>query len=147
FTSTARGECIAFSEDGRRWRELDALPAVKHAGRDPKLVWYEKGKHWVMAVYDEFEKKQWIAFYTSPDLKKWTFASRIEGFHECPDLFELPVSNFPLSGDPPKAKWVLYGADGQYLLGDFDGKTFKSDLWKKKQLWYGNFYAAQTFDN
>ena len=44
-----------------------------------------------MAVYDEHDGKQWIAFYTSPDLKKWTFASRIEGFFECPDLFELPV--------------------------------------------------------
>ena len=44
-----------------------------------------------MAVYDESDGKRWIAFYTSPDLKTWTFRSRIEGFYECPDLFELPV--------------------------------------------------------
>ena len=31
-----------------------------------------------MAVYTEADKKQWIAFYTSPDLKEWKFASRIE---------------------------------------------------------------------
>jgi fructan beta-fructosidase len=41
---------------------------------------------------------------------------------------------------------VLYAADGKYLLGDFDGKEFKPDFKEKKQLWYGKFYAAQTFD-
>ncbi|HSQ58076.1 MAG TPA: 2,6-beta-D-fructofuranosidase, partial [Gemmata sp.] len=143
YTSTGRGECIAYSNDnGRTWTEYDKNPVVKHQGRDPKLVWYEKGKHWVMAVYDEFEKKQWIAFYTSPDLKTWTFASRIEGFFECPDLFEMRVGV-----DGPGMKWILHGADGKYLVGDFDGKEFKPDHKKKQQLWFGKFYAAQTFDN
>jgi fructan beta-fructosidase len=143
YTSTGRGECIAFSTDrGRTWTEYDKNPVVKHAGRDPKLVWYEPGKHWVMAVYDEFEGKRWIASHTSPDLKNWTFASRIEGFYECPDLFPMPVN-----GDPERTKWVLYGADGKYLTGDFDGKAFKPDAKEKKQLWYGRFYAAQTFEN
>jgi fructan beta-fructosidase len=145
YTSTGRGECIAFSTDnGRSWKEYDKNPVVKHVGRDPKLIWHEKAKHWVMAVYTEADKKQWIAFYTSPDLKEWKFASRIEGFYECPDLFELPV--FDLTGKAG-TKWVLYAADGKYLLGDFDGKEFKPDFKEKKQLWYGNFYAAQTFDN
>ena len=141
FTSTGRGECIAHSNDnGRTWTEHDKNPVLKHAGRDPKLVWYEKGKHWVMAVYDEFQGKQWIAFHTSPDLKAWTFTSRIEGFFECPDLFEMAVGGEEL-------KWVLYAANGKYMVGDFDGKTFKSDFKEKRQLWYGNFYAAQTFEN
>ncbi|MBX9580690.1 MAG: glycoside hydrolase family 32 protein [Gemmataceae bacterium] len=144
YTSTGRGECMAYStDDGRSWTEYEKNPVVEHQGRDPKLVWYEKGKHWVMAVYDEHDKKQWIAFYTSPDLKAWTFASRIDGFFECPDLFERQVGLEAGGG----TKWVLYGADGKYLLGDFDGKTFTPDSEEKKQLWYGNFYAAQTFDN
>ncbi|MBX9622922.1 MAG: glycoside hydrolase family 32 protein [Gemmataceae bacterium] len=144
YTSTGRGECMAYStDDGRSWTEYDGNPVVKHQGRDPKLVWYEKGRHWVMAVYDEADKRQWIAFYTSPDLKAWTFASRIDGFFECPDLFELPVGG--RRGGTPK--WVLYAADGKYLLGEFDGKTYTPDFKDKKQLWYGNFYAAQTFDN
>ena len=59
FTSTARGECIAYSNDsGHTWTEYDKNPVLKHVGRDPKLVWYEKGNHWVMAVYDEFQGKQ-----------------------------------------------------------------------------------------
>jgi fructan beta-fructosidase len=146
YTSTGRGECIAYSTDkGRTWKEYDKNPVVKHTGRDPKLVWYEKGKHWVMAVYTEADKKQWIAFHTSPDLKEWKFASRIEGFFECPDLFELPV--FDERQNLVGRKWVLYAADGKYLTGDFDGKVYKPDSSEKKQLWYGRFYAAQTFDS
>jgi fructan beta-fructosidase len=145
FTSTGRGECIAFSDDrGRSWREFEHNPVVKHAGRDPKLLWHEPTKRWVMAVYDEQAGKQWIAFYVSPDLKKWEFTSRIEGFYECPDLFELPVIG--LKGDKLKPQWVLYGADGQYSVGDFDGRTFAA-AGPKQTLWYGNFYAAQTYDN
>lgn len=145
YTSTGRGECIAFSTDkGRTWTEYDKNPVVKHVGRDPKLIWHEPTKSWVMAVYTEAEKKQWIAFYTSPDLKAWTFASRIDGFFECPDLFSLAVDGADARG---ASRWVLYAADGKYLLGDFDGKTFKPDFKEKKQLWYGRFYAAQTFDN
>ena len=116
---------------------------VKHAGRDPKLVWYEPTQHWVMAVYDETAGKQGIAFHTSPDLKNWTLQSKIDGFFECPDLFELPVD-----GDAGRSRWVLYAADGKYVLGDFDGQAFHPTSGKDKlQVWYGNFYAAQSFSN
>jgi fructan beta-fructosidase len=93
-----------------------------------------------MAVYDEHANKQWIAFYTSPDLKRWEYRSRIEGFFECPDIFELPIAG------TSHRRWVLYGADGQYVLGDFDGAEFRPGG-GKQQLWFGNFYAAQTFSN
>jgi fructan beta-fructosidase len=142
FTSTGRGECIVYSNDaGRSWREYAGNPVVKHAGRDPRLLWRLASKSWVMAVYDEHQGGKYIAFYTSPDLKSWAFQSRIAGFYECPDLFELPVD-----GDPRTTKWVLYAADGKYVLGRFDGKTFHPEP-GKHQLWYGNFYAAQTFSN
>jgi fructan beta-fructosidase len=141
YTSTGRGECIAFSNDrGRTWNEYSGNPVVKHAGRDPRLLWHNESKQWVMAVYDEHDGKQWIAFYSSPDLMKWTFQSRIVGFFECPDLYELSVEG------KQERKWVLSAADGKYLLGTFDGKEFKSDG-AKRQVWYGNVYAAQTFSN
>ena len=92
FTSTGRGECIAYYVPGASrpfFSEYEKNPVVKHQGRDPKLLWHKASSRWIMAVYDEFEGKQWIAFYSSPDLKVWTFESRIEGFFECPDLFEL----------------------------------------------------------
>jgi fructan beta-fructosidase len=142
FTSTGRGECIVYSNDnGKTFQEYDKNPVVKHAGRDPRLLWHEPTKKWIMAVYDEFEGKRWIAFYSSPNLKDWTFESRIDGFFECPDLFELPVT-----GEPNQRMWVLYAADGKYVLGEFDGKKFTPHV-GKHQLWHGNFYAAQTFSN
>jgi fructan beta-fructosidase len=143
FTSTGRGECVAYSNDrGRTWTENDGNPVVKHRGRDPKLIWHAATRKWVMAVYDERDgAARDVAFYTSPDLKKWEFQSRIEGFFECPDLYPLGVD-----GDAKKVKWVLSAADGQYLIGQFDGTRFVKES-GKHQLWYGNFYAAQTFDS
>jgi fructan beta-fructosidase len=143
YTSTGRGECVAFSGDrGRTWTDFKDDPVVKHNGRDPRLLWHEPSKQWVMTVYDETDGKKWIAFYNSPDLKKWAFQSRIEGFYECPDLFEAPIEG----GDGAR-KWVLYSGDAKYVVGEFDGKTFTPDQPAKQQLWYGNFYAAQTYGN
>ncbi|MFL5339099.1 MAG: GH32 C-terminal domain-containing protein [Gemmataceae bacterium] len=142
FTSTARGECLIFSQDGgRTWTEAANNPVVKHVGRDPKVIWHEPTRRWVMAVYDEFQGKQRIAFHSSADLKDWKFESRIEGFFECPDFFELPVA-----GDAKTRKWVLSAADGKYVLGQFDGREFKPET-PKLQVWHGNFYAAQTYSD
>jgi fructan beta-fructosidase len=141
-TSTGRGECIAYSNDrGRTWTEYAGNPVVKHQGRDPRLLWHAPTKQWVMALYHEEGKSQSIAFHTSPDLKTWTYRSRIDGFYECPDLFELPVD-----GDASKTRWVLLAADGKYLLGAFDGSEFKPDG-GKHTLWHGAFYASQTYSN
>jgi fructan beta-fructosidase len=145
FTSTGRGECVGYyvpDASRQSFHEARENPVVKHQGRDPRLLWHKPTNRWVMAVYDELEGKQWIAFYSSPDLKRWTFESRIEGFFECPDLFELPVV-----GEPGRTRWVLHGADGAYVLGQFDGRKFTPDSATKHRLWYGNFYAAQTFSD
>jgi fructan beta-fructosidase len=144
YTSTGRGECIAFSGDrGRTFTDFDGNPVVKHGGRDPKVIWYAPGRHWVMAVYDERQGSKGIAFHTSPDLKAWTFAGRIDGYFECPELFEAP-----LAGEPGESRWVVYAADGAYAVGAFDGKTFTPEHEGKHRLNYGNaFYASQTYSN
>ncbi|MBN2505563.1 MAG: GH32 C-terminal domain-containing protein [Verrucomicrobia bacterium] len=143
YTSTGRGECIVFSNDrGRTWLEYAGNPVVRHEGRDPRLLWHAATRRWVMAVYDEAEGKRWIAFYKSPDLKAWTFASRIEGFFECPDLFELP-----LDGNPQVRKWVLTAASSEYRLGQFDGRTFTPETPMLPGHRGNAFYAAQTFSD
>src|ERR1044071_8512526 len=143
FTSTGRGECIVYSNDrGRNWTEYEGNPVVKHSGRDPRLLWHEPTHRWVMALYDEYNNKKWIAFYTSPDLKKWEFASRVEGFYECPDFFRLAVD-----GDASKSKWVLTAASSEYIVGLFDGKTFIADTPKLPGHRGKGYYAAQTFSN
>lgn len=142
-TDTDAGEVIAYSVDnGRSLTMFDDNPVLQHQGRDPKLIWHEPTERWVMAVYDEHDQKRCIAFYTSPDLKDWEFQSRLDGYFECPDLFPLAVD-----GDASDTRWVVYGADGKYALGDFDGQTFTPEHEGKHQLWYGDFYAAQTYDN
>jgi fructan beta-fructosidase len=144
FTSTGRGECIVYSRDrGRTWTEYEKNPVVRHNGRDPRLLWYAPGKHWVMAVYTE-DGGRAIAFYRSGNLKEWTYSSRIEGFFECPDLFELPLQGEAKA--PTESRWILYAADGNYLVGRFDGKEFVKES-GKHELWHGNFYAAQTFSD
>jgi fructan beta-fructosidase len=143
FTSTGRGECIVFSNDhGRTWTEYEGNPVVKHQGRDPKLVWHEPTHQWVMALYDESENRRWITFHTSPDLKHWTYQSRIGGFFECPDLFELPVD-----GNPANRKWVLTAASSEYRIGQFDGKTFTPETSMLPGHRGKGFYAAQTYSD
>jgi fructan beta-fructosidase len=143
YTSTGRGECIVFSNDrGRTWSEFNGNPVVRHTGRDPRLLWHSPTKRWVMVVYDELDGKRWIAFYTSADLKRWKFQSRIEGFYECPDLFELPVD-----GKPAQKLWVLTAASSEYRLGTFDGHQFTPQTPMLPGHRGNASYAAQTYSD
>jgi len=143
YTSTGRGECIVFSNDrGLTWTEFSGNPVVKHEGRDPRLLWHSPTKRWVMAVYDELDGKRWIAFYTSADLKQWQYQSRIEGFFECPDFFELPVK-----GKPAQKLWVLTAASSEYRLGTFDGRQFTPQTPMLPGHRGNAFYAAQTYSD
>lgn len=143
YTSTGRGECIAFSNDrGRTFTDYSGNPVVKHEGRDPRLLWHAPSKRWVMAVYDELDHKRWIAFYTSADLKEWTYESRIEGFFECPDMFELPVD-----GKSTHKLWVLTAGSSEYMVGIFDGHQFTPQTPKLPGHRGNAFYAAQTYSD
>ena len=103
-----------------------------------------------LAVYDHVE------FYTSKDLKKWTFYSKfgeLEGTHhgvwECPELFELPVRG------TEEKRWVLLVNDQgsskiQYFIGRFEGKKFVSENPRSLHLMLDggtDNYAAQSFSN
>jgi fructan beta-fructosidase len=162
FTSTARGECIAYSnDDGATWTEFEGNPIIRHGldGRDSKLLWHSLSRQWVIAVYSvrageeqTAPRRNGLAFYTSPDLKSWQERSWIEGHFECPDLFALPVD-----GDPNRAKWVLSCAPGYYYIGEFDGSRFIPESTRLPAPAGGGanasgynpppFYAAQTFSN
>ncbi|MDP7286352.1 MAG: glycoside hydrolase family 32 protein [Phycisphaerae bacterium] len=139
-----RGESIAYSTDtGKTWKYYENNPIIKHSGRDPKLMWYEPGKHWVIAVFDQNkEHGKNIALYTSKDLKTWTLTGNIPGYYECAEIFELPVD-----GDKTKTKWVIFAADARYALGTFDGKKFVPEHEGKHRVHYGSYYASQCFSN
>ena len=65
----------------------------------------------------------------------------MKGFHECPELFDLPVD-----GKPDDTRWVVFDAGGKYIIGRFDGKVFTPDHEGKHQVHYGRYYASQTFN-
>lgn len=136
-------QCIAYSLDnGRTFKKYDGNPVIDSGKkwntrdtRDPKVFRY--GDHWVMVL----NERDGHSIYTSSNLKDWTYSSHVTGFWECPELFELPVD-----GNPDNTMWVMYGASGTYMLGDFDGYTFTPRS-GKHVFTAGTGYAAQTFNN
>jgi len=136
---------IAYSTDGRTFTKYSGNPVLKQitgGNRDPKVIWHEPTQKWVMVLYVELGGVHTIHFFTSPNLKDWTFASKTDGFFECPDFFELPVD-----GDASRRKWVLLGASSEYRVGIFDGQKFISESPKVPGHRGKGFYAAQSFSD
>ena len=78
---------VAFSFDkGQTFTKYEGNP-ILGPNRDPKVFWYEPSKTWVMVLYDD----NFTAIYNSRDLKKWEYKSKVKGFYECPEFFELAV--------------------------------------------------------
>ncbi len=154
---------LAYSNDrGRTWTKYAQNPVLDlHMSdfRDPKVLWSEHGKRWVMAVSLPNDHK--IRFYGSTDLKHWQALSDFgpagasSGQWECPELFELPVES-----KAGQTRWVLKvglnpgalqgGSGEQYFVGQFDGTRFINDNPPTLTLWtdYGkDCYCALTFNN
>jgi fructan beta-fructosidase len=138
-------QALAHSTDGRNFTKFSGNPVLKQitgGNRDPKVLWHEPTKQWVMTLYVETNQVHSIFFFASPNLKDWTYLSRTDGFFECPDFFELPVD-----GDAAKKKWVLTAANSEYMVGSFDGTKFTPETPKLKGHLGRGFYAAQTFSD
>lgn len=149
---------IAYSlDDGKTWTKYAQNPVLTNPGisdfRDPKVMWYEPGKKWIMTL----ATKDRITFYSSTDLKAWKRESDFGqnagahgGVWECPDLFALD--------DNGSEVWVLIaninpggpnlGSGTQYFLGSFDGHAFTTSQTETKWLDYGpDDYAGITWSN
>jgi len=149
FTSTGRGECLAYSNDnGRTLREWEGNPFLVHTGRDPKITWFEKTQRWVLIIYEELDNgERGYAFYDSPDLKRWTRRSFLSGYFECPELFQLA-----LDGDTKDLRWVIHGCKWEQsrstcLVGQFDGQTFTAEAENLHAHYGPRYYAAQAFSD
>ena len=144
YTNDGRHEtqCLAYSLDrGRTLTKYAGNPVVDshakwqtHDTRDPRLLWYAPARHWVMVL----NERNGHSIYTSDNLRDWSYQSHVTGFWECPDLVELPVD-----GNPGQTMWLLYGASGTYMLGQFDGRVFTPSSGKHCYT-SGTIYAAQT---
>ena len=145
-------QCIAHSTDGRNFTKYSGnpvIPQVTGGNRDPKVMWHETSKKWVLVLYVELPNRgHTVHFYTSPNLKEWTLASVTDGIRgsnylfECPDFFELPVD-----GDPKNRRWVLLGANSEYGVGTFDGTRFTPEHSRLPGHRGQGFYAPQTFSD
>ncbi len=133
-------QALAYSTDGGlTWTKYSANPVLNINSqnfRDPKVFWYAPSHRWLMVVARSDLRQ--VEFYSSPNLKNWTYlsdfgpAGSITGVWECPDLFPLKVD-----GNPHRTKWVLVanvnpgapagGSGTQYFVGQFDGTHFTSD--------------------
>lgn len=162
YTSAAdrQVQSMAYSLDNgmtfQKYGRNPVLTSTQRDFRDPKLVWHEPSKRWVMilAVGQEMQ------FYSSTNLRDWTLESRFgegQGAHggvwECPDLLEMS-----LDGTDQK-RWVLIcnlnpggpfgGSATQYFVGTFDGKRFVNESpGVTKWMDYGkDHYATVTWNN
>ena len=152
-------QSIAYSTDnGRTFTKYENNPVLVSEARDfrdPKVFWYEGTKRWIMVL----AVGQEMQFFSSPNLKDWTFESSFgkgHGAHgnvwECPDLFELPVEG------TNEKKWVLLCSLGdgpfgdsatQYFVGSFNGKEFVNESPSKTKWmdWGKDHYATVTWSD
>jgi fructan beta-fructosidase len=138
-------QCIAYSNDrGRTWTKYAGNPVIPNvigSNRDPKVVWHAPTRRWIMTLFLDGST---YGFLSSADLKKWTLLHQISvpKVGECPDFFEMPVEN-----EPGVAKWVWTGANGNYLVGTFDGERFTPEVMTQPLSYGANYYAVQTFSD
>ena len=151
---------IAYSNDkGRTWTKYEGNPVIDNPGirdfRDPKVIWYEDTKSWIMVV----AALDHLMIYGSKDLKSWSVLSKFgknigshDGVWECPDLF-------PLKDENGKEHWVILqnmnpgnpngGSGLQYFIGDFDGTEFtiNEDFMKLLGTLPANTPKGEVFEN
>ncbi|MFY7840328.1 MAG: glycoside hydrolase family 32 protein [Lacibacter sp.] len=149
----AWGQYLSWTNDGRTFKKMGekaVVPRINKDNRDPKVIWHEPTKKWVMVFWVERgnDEQHSMQFLTSPDLINWTPASSFNGgkgndryLFECPEFYELTVEG------TNEKKWVLTGANSQYAIGTFDGKTFVPTQERLQGQYGRDFYAAQTFSD
>lgn len=139
-------QCMAYSTDGgTTFTYYDQNPVIRNlhnANRDPKVVWDEDSRQWIMSLY--MDEGYDFALFASTDLKQWRHLSTftLDGVAECPGFEPLPVD-----GDTERKKWIFFGANGNYRIGSFDGKAFRPETKVLRGDYGKNFYAAQTWSN
>ncbi|WP_290795911.1 glycoside hydrolase family 32 protein [Flavihumibacter sp. UBA7668] len=151
-------QSLAFSNDaGVTWIKYEGNPVLRKPEgtdfRDPKVMWYSSRSKWIMTL----AVKDHIEFYSSPDLKNWTYESSFGaeagahgGVWECPDLIPFKKEG--------KEHWVLLvninpgapngGSGTQYFVGSFDGQHFTASHTDTRWMDYGtDNYAGITWSN
>lgn len=140
---------LAYSTDkGTTWNKYDKNPVISSPGEnchDPKVFFHTPTGKWILSLYREKGKdgkSPGMSVYNSSDLIHWDFQSHLEGYDECPDIFEVGFDEKTAG-----KKWVALSGSGSYQIGVFDGLTFKPETGMQKLDYGNNFFAAQTLSN
>jgi fructan beta-fructosidase len=137
---------IAYSVDTAktwiRYEKPAVIPNSSGTFRDPKVFWYEPDKKWIMVL--GWSEIQEVRFFSSKNLVDWEYMSKfgpwgaVNGQWECVDFFPLAVD-----GDKSDIKWVLEVSlqprNGEYFIGEFDGRKFILDKDFIKELSYDKY--------
>lgn len=125
---------ISYSTDGgERFQYYTGNPVLTINSkdfRDPDVFWHEETKRWIMAITMPLDRR--VDFYSSPDMKSWTFLSSFGPYGAREQVWEVPqLIQLPVDGNPNNRKWVLLCSMGpnkvQYFVGNFDGTNFVLD--------------------
>ncbi|MGI9262836.1 MAG: glycoside hydrolase family 32 protein [Woeseiaceae bacterium] len=136
-------QCLAISVDGGKTFTKSAgnpiVDWIEADNRDPKVVWHEATRQWIMALYLADDR---YCLLSSPDAQEWTQIQDIalDGDRECPDFF-------PLTDEAGQERWIFTAAKGLYCVGTFDGKKFTAETPILNLDNGRNSYAAQTWSN
>ena len=133
------GSTVLVSSEGAELAVLSGLGG-KSVG-SPSLSYLEKQKLWLVVKCVSSGGSNVVEFYTSRDLSNWKLSGSVAADMPSPTLFETYVS----ASDT--RKYVIWGGDGSYLVGGFDGGNFKSDFPKPARLFYGDARGAQIWQN
>ena len=139
FDVDSSDQCLAYSTDcGRTWTHVEkpVVPGITGKNRDPKVFFHEETNKWIMVFFI----RGGYDFYASDNLRDWTRLSHAKGFHECPDVFQLA-----LDGEAGNKPWLVVNGNGEYAIGDFDGREFTEQF--RGRTIFGRFHATQTFAN
>lgn len=139
-TAVEQDQRLAYSFDnGYTFTNYEGNPVLSEDSiqfRDPKVIWHAPTSRWAMVI--AFAQDFVLSFYTSPDLKEWTFASNFT-YHgllgiqyEVPILTEMPFRY----QDTVECMWLLLlsinpgapygGSITQYFPGSFNGTHFEA---------------------
>ncbi len=146
---SSMGRNIAYSNDSAkswiRYEKPAVIPNSSGTFRDPKVFWYEPDKKWIMVL--PWCEIQEIRFFSSKNLVDWEYMSKfgpwgaVGGQWECVEFFPLAVD-----GNASNIKWVLeismQPRNGQYFIGDFDGRRFTLDKDFINNLSYEKYFPS-----
>lgn len=141
FYSLDGGQTFSAYDAGR----VVAQPSGRES-RDPKVVRHDPSGTWAMVVWSDNDGNG-VDFFVSNDLRQWERAGRYvaDWFFECPDFTPMRLDG--------EMYWVLRDGRGSYVVGDFDGREFRTDWTEPRTITVNpgtagsDYYAAQSFDN